>query len=61
MRHTLAADLLSKGASVEDVAAILGNSPAVVMKHYSQWIKSRQDRLDAIVSQTWGTKLVRVK
>ena len=53
-RHTLAADLLSKGASIEDVAAILGNSPGVVQKHYSQWIKSRQDRLDAIVSGTWA-------
>lgn len=60
-RHSLATDLLSKGASVEDVAAILGNSPAVVMKHYSQWIKSRQDRLDAVLQETWKTKLVRVK
>jgi integrase/recombinase XerD len=61
-RHTLAADLLSKGASVEDVAAVLGNSPGVVMRHYSQFIKSRQDRLDSIVQSTWETpKLVRVK
>jgi site-specific recombinase XerD len=60
-RHTLAADLLSKGASVEDVAAVLGNSPAVVMKHYSQWIKSRQDRLDSVIAKTWTKQLVRVK
>jgi site-specific recombinase XerD len=60
-RHSLAADLLVKGASVEDVAAILGNSPAIVAKHYSQWIKSRQDRLDAIVQATWKPGLVRVK
>ncbi len=61
-RHSLAADLLMKGASVEDVAAILGNSPAVVQKTYSQWIKGRQDRLDAIVAATWSQpKLVRVK
>jgi integrase len=60
-RHTLAADLLSRGASVEDVAAVLGNSPAVVHKHYSQWIKGRQDRLDEIVSSTWKPALVRVK
>jgi len=61
-RHTLAADLLMKGASVEDVAAILGNSPGVVVKHYSQWVRGRQDRLDAIVEKTWqsGTKLVLV-
>ncbi len=60
-RHSLAADLLSKGASVEDVAAILGNSPAIVARHYSQWIKSRQDRLDAIIQATWTPGLVRVK
>jgi|HubBroStandDraft_6_1064221.scaffolds.fasta_scaffold341999_2 site-specific recombinase XerD len=53
-RHSLAADLLTKGASVEDVAAILGNSPAIVIKHYSQWIQSRQDRLDTIVAKTWA-------
>lgn len=61
MRHSLAADLLVKGASVEDVAAILGNSPQIVQKHYSQFIKARQDRLDSIVSSTWTPTLVRVK
>lgn len=55
-RHTLAADLLTKGASVEDVAAILGNTPTIVQKHYAQWIKARQDRLDAIVQSTWPEK-----
>jgi site-specific recombinase XerD len=61
-RHTLAADLLLKGASVEDVAAILGNSPAVVIKYYSQWIRGRQDRLDAFLEKTWEQpQLVRVK
>ncbi len=60
-RHTLAADLLTKGASVEDVAAILGNSPAVVMKHYSQFCRRRQDRLDDLISKTWKKTLVRVK
>jgi site-specific recombinase XerD len=61
-RHSLAADLLMKGASVEDVAAILGNSPAIVIKHYSQWIRGRQDRLDSFLEKTWEQpKLVRVK
>ena len=36
------------------MAAILGNTPTVVIKHYSQWIKSRQDRLDAVVAKTWA-------
>lgn len=60
-RHSLAADLLTRGASVEQVAAILGNSPAVVIKHYSQWIKSRQDALDTLLESTWQPQLVRVK
>ena len=62
MRHTLAKDLLSKGASVEDVAAILGNTPLIVQKHYAQWVKARQTRLDDIIQSTWEQpKLVRVK
>ncbi len=62
MRHTLAKDLLSKGASVEDVAAILGNTPLIVQKHYAQWVKARQTRLDDIIQSTWDQpKLVRVK
>jgi integrase/recombinase XerD len=61
-RHTLAADLLMRGASVEDVAAILGNSPTIVIKHYSQWIRGRQERLDDFLKETWtAPKLVRVK
>ena len=62
MRHTLAKDLLLKGASVEDVAAILGNSPGVVVKHYSQWVASRQAKLDDMIRKTWeNAKLKRVK
>jgi integrase len=60
-RHTLAADLLTKGVSVENVAAILGNSPAIVMKHYSQWIRTRQDALDAALESTWKPQLALVK
>ncbi len=56
-RHSLAADLLSKGVSVENVAAILGNSPAIVVKHYSQWISSRQDALDSALRSTWKPAL----
>jgi integrase/recombinase XerD len=60
-RHTLATDLLTKGVSVENVAAILGNSPAIVIKHYSQWISSRQEALDAALVSTWKPQLALVK
>ena len=60
-RHSLAADLLSRGVTVENVAAILGNSPTIVVKHYSQWISSRQEALDAALQSTWKPQLALVK
>jgi len=53
MRHTLAKALFLKGAPVEEVAAILGNSPQVVAKHYSGWIQERQNKLEERVKLTW--------
>jgi len=52
-RHSLAVKLLSKGVAVNHVAAILGNSPAVVEKHYSAWIESRQAALNEAVRATF--------
>ena len=52
-RHTFAADLLSKGVPVSEVAAILGNSTQIVEKHYAQWIESRQNALEKAVKATW--------
>ena len=52
-RHTFATQLLSKGVPVSEVAAILGNSPRIVEKHYSQWISARQAALEASVKATW--------
>jgi integrase len=52
-RDTCAVELLLAGASVEDVAAILGNTPQVVAKHYAPWVKERQVRLEKFVRQSW--------
>jgi integrase/recombinase XerD len=57
MRHYLASDLLTKGASVEDVAIILGNSPAIVQKHYAHLSQARINRTDAILEKTWAPAL----
>jgi integrase len=57
-RHMMAIDLLEKGVLVEHVAAILGNSPTVVYKHYAPWIRSRQMALDAAVKKVWLTQEV---
>jgi len=45
-RHTLATEYLARGYTEEDVAEILGISPAVVHAHYAKWSQSRQERTD---------------
>jgi len=61
-RHTVAVNMLDQGSSVEDVALVLGNSPAIVAKHYSAFVQSRQARIDREIQKTWvSKKLVRVK
>jgi len=52
-RDTLATSLLANGVPIEDVAAILGNSVKVCEKHYSAWVKTRQERLTERVRATW--------
>ena len=54
-RHTLATRLLEQGATFEQVADILGNSPAVVRKHYGKWSKGRQDNIDRLMLAHFGT------
>jgi len=50
-RHTLATELLGRGASFEDVADILGNSPEIVRKHYAKWSPARQARIDDLMEK----------
>jgi integrase len=59
-RHTLATELLEQGHTYEDVADVLGNSAAIVRKHYAKWSKGRQERLTRMMSsvflvQNWYT------
>jgi integrase/recombinase XerC len=49
-RHTLATRLLGMGASVQEVADILGNSPAIVLKHYAKWSQARQKRISELMT-----------
>jgi len=61
-RHSLAVTMLNSGSSTEDVALVLGNSPAIVAKYYSAFVQSRQDRIDREIQKAWmKPKLVRVK
>jgi site-specific recombinase XerD len=50
-RHTLATELVGIGASFEDVADVLGNSPAIVRKHYAKFSKQRQARIDNFIQK----------
>jgi len=54
-RHTLATELLAKGATCEDVADILGNSPNIVRKHYAKWSSGRQARLTELMQNVYGS------
>jgi len=61
-RHTLATELLGRGASFEDVADILGNSPAIVRKHYAKWSPARQKRIDSLMEAvSLGTNWAQTK
>jgi integrase/recombinase XerD len=53
-RDTFAVELLIKGRTLEQVAALLGHqSIKVTEKHYSPWVKARQDQLEAAVRSTF--------
>jgi site-specific recombinase XerD len=54
-RHTLATRLLEQGATFEQVADVLGNSPAVVRKHYGKWSKGRQQNIDRLMFEHFRT------
>lgn len=55
-RHSFASKLLTAGVSVENVAALLGNTPQIVLKHYSAWIPARQEALDKAVKMGMRTR-----
>ncbi len=54
-RHTLATRLLEQGATFEEVADILGNSPDVVRRHYGKWSKGRQANIDRLMMAHFQT------
>lgn len=54
LRDTFAVDLLQKGVPLEEVSKLLGHeSISTTERHYSAWVKGRQDRLDNLVTATW--------
>ncbi len=54
-RDTFAAELLLQGVPIERVSVLLGHSSVrVTEKHYSPWVRARQEQLEADVRRTWG-------
>ena len=55
LRDTFAVDLLEKGVPLEEVSKLLGHeSIKTTERHYSKWMKGRQDRLDKLVTSAWS-------
>ena len=54
-RDTLAVTLLQAGVPMERVSVLLGHSSIkVTEKHYSPWVRARQEQLEADVKATWA-------
>jgi integrase/recombinase XerD len=54
-RDTFAVELLLSGVSTEEVATLLGHSNiAITQRHYSPWVRSRQQQLEANLQKAWN-------
>jgi integrase len=55
-RDTFAVELLLKGVPIEQVSVLLGHSSLrVTEKHYSPWVRARQQQLEQSVRLAWPT------
>ena len=55
-RHTLATEILEMGGTFEEAADILGDTEAIIRKHYAKWSAGRQARISNLLVQIWHTK-----
>jgi integrase/recombinase XerD len=55
-RDTFATELLLAGVPLERVSILLGHSSIrITERHYSPWVRSRQEQLERDVRATWST------
>jgi integrase len=52
-RHTFARLLLENGTPVSTVAELMGNTEAIVHKHYAAWVPGRQEKTTAILQEAF--------
>ena len=58
-RDTFAVELLLSGVPLERVSMLLGHqSVKVTEKHYSPWVRARQEQLEQDVRRTWDADLL---
>jgi integrase len=55
-RATFARILPQNGVEIQDVAELIGDTPAIVAKHYAKWVTVRQDRLRRILQEAFDDK-----
>lgn len=56
LRDTFAVEMLLAGVPIDQVSMLLGHaSVKITEKHYSPWVKARQDQLAASVRNAWAT------
>jgi integrase len=48
-RHTLATEVLELGGTFRKAADILGDTEAIVRKHYAKWSRLRQERISVLM------------
>jgi site-specific recombinase XerD len=54
LRDTFAVELLLAGVPIERVSILLGHqSVRITEKHYSPWVRARQEQLEADVASAW--------
>jgi integrase len=54
-RDTFAVELLLSGVPLERVSVLLGHqSVRITERHYSPWVRSRQEQLEADLQRAWG-------
>ena len=55
-RHTFVRILLEKGVPGGDIAELIGDTEAVLKRHYSKWMPERQARLTRILKDAFQDK-----